>query len=108
MAAAETIILQINDSTTARATALRIEPADDLGVCSSTKPACASVVNYGREFFRTHHVSRGSFQAAQEQFGVQGLVELTILMGYYGLLAFNCNAFDTDLVPERAELILPV
>ena len=71
-------------------------------------PEEAAVVNYGQEFFRTHHVSRGSFQAAQEQFGVQGLVELTLLMGYYGLLAFNTNAFDTDLVPERTEQILPV
>jgi 4-carboxymuconolactone decarboxylase len=68
----------------------------------------AAVVKYGQEFFRTHHVSRGAFQAAQEQLGDRGLVELTMLMGYYGLLAFNINAFDTDLVPERAELILPV
>ena len=68
----------------------------------------AAVVNYGQEFFRTHHVSRGAFQAAQEQFGVQGLVELTTLMGYYALLAFNVNAFDTDLLPERTEQLLPV
>ena len=65
-------------------------------------------MKYGQEFFRTHHVSRGAFQAALEQFGRQGLVELTMLMGYYGLLAFNINAFDTDLVPERTELLLPV
>ena len=68
----------------------------------------AAVVKYGQEWFRTHHVSRGAFQAAQEQFGSQGLVELTMLMGYYALLAFNCNAFDTDLLPERTEPLLPV
>jgi hypothetical protein len=66
------------------------------------------VVNYGREFFRTHHVSRGAFQAALEQFGVQGLVELTLLMGNYSLLAFAVNAFDTDLLPERTEPLLPI
>jgi hypothetical protein len=66
------------------------------------------VVNYGQEFFHTHHVSRGAFQAALEQFGIQGLVELTMLMGYYGMLAFNVNAFDTDLLPERAEPLLRV
>jgi 4-carboxymuconolactone decarboxylase len=71
-------------------------------------PDEAAVVDYGQAFFRTHHVSRGAFQAALEQFGIQGLVELTMLMGYYGLLAFNVNAFDTDLLPERAELLLPV
>ena len=68
----------------------------------------AAVVKYGQEWFRSHHVSRGAFQAAQEQLGAQGLVELTMLMGYYALLAFNCNAFDTDLLPERTEPLLPI
>jgi 4-carboxymuconolactone decarboxylase len=71
-------------------------------------PDEAAVVDYGQELFRTHHISRGAFQAALEQFGIQGLVELTMLMGYYGLLAFNVNAFDTDLLPERTELLLRV
>jgi hypothetical protein len=35
-------------------------------------PDEAAVVDYGQELFRTHHI---------------GLVELTMLMGYYGLLA---------------------
>lgn len=67
-----------------------------------------AVVNYGREFFQTHRVSRGAFQAALEQFGRQGLVELTALLGNYALLAFMCNAFDTDLLAERKEPLLPV
>ena len=67
-----------------------------------------AVVNYGREFFQTHRVSRGAFQAALEQFGRQGLVELTALLGNYALLAFMCNAFDTDLMSERKEPLLPV
>lgn len=68
----------------------------------------AAVINYGQEFFRTRRVSRGSFQAALEHFGVQGLAELTMLMGYYALLAFHVNAFDADLPAERTEAILPV
>jgi 4-carboxymuconolactone decarboxylase len=68
----------------------------------------AAVIAYGREFFRTHRVSRGAFQAAQEQFGVQGLAELTMLMGFYGMLAFHVNAFDVDLPAERMEPLLPV
>ena len=71
-------------------------------------PDEAAVVNYGREFFRTHHVSRGAFQAALEQFGLQGTVELSMLMGNYGLLAFLVNAFDTDLPPDRTDVLLPV
>jgi 4-carboxymuconolactone decarboxylase len=68
----------------------------------------AAVVHYGREFFRTHRVSRGAFQAALEQFGRQGVVELSLIMGNYSLLALLINSFDTDLPPERTELLLPV
>jgi 4-carboxymuconolactone decarboxylase len=74
----------------------------------SLKAQEAAVINYGREFFRTHRVSRGSFQVAQEQLGVQGLAELTMLMGFYGMLAFHVNAFDVDLPAERTEPLLPV
>jgi len=67
-----------------------------------------AVIRYGREFFQTHRVSRGAFQAALEQLGVQGLTELTMLIGYYGMLAFCVNAFDGDLPSERTEPLLPV
>jgi 4-carboxymuconolactone decarboxylase len=66
------------------------------------------VVNYGREFFRTHRVSQATFDAALAQFGVRGLIELTNLMGYYALLAFNVNAFGVDLPVESSEAPLPV
>jgi len=68
----------------------------------------AAVVNYGREFFRTHRVSRGAFQSALEQFGRQGVVELGLVMGNYSLLALLINTFDTDLPAERSEPLLPV
>ena len=74
----------------------------------SLQPREEAVIRYGQEFFRTHRVSRGTFQTAQEQLGVQGLTELTMLMGYYGMLAFCVNAFDGDLPSERTEALLPV
>jgi hypothetical protein len=61
-------------------------------------------VNYGREFFRTHQVSQTTLNAARIQFGVQGLVELTNLMGYYALLAFNINAFGEGSRPKSVKL----
>ena len=67
-----------------------------------------AVIRYGQEFFQTHRVSRGTFQMALEQLGAQGLTELTMLMGYYGMLAFCVNAFDGDLPSERTEPLLPV
>jgi 4-carboxymuconolactone decarboxylase len=71
-------------------------------------PDEAAVVHYGREFFRTHRVSRGAFQAALEQLGRQGVVELGLVMGNYSLLALLINSFDTDLPPDRTEPLLPV
>ena len=71
-------------------------------------PDGQAVINYGQEFYRTHRVSSGGFQAALEQLGKQGLVDLTMLMGNYALLAFLVNAFDSDLPPQRTAPILPV
>ena len=67
-----------------------------------------AVVNLGQEFFRTHKVSRGAFQAAYEQFGQRGVVELVLVMGNYSLLSFAINTFDTDLPSDRTEPLLPV
>ena len=66
------------------------------------------MVNYGREFFRTHRVSQATFDAARAQLGVRGVIELTNLMGYYALLAFNVNAFGVGLPTEIAEAPLPI
>ena len=71
-------------------------------------PDEAAVVHYGQEFFRTHHVSQATFDAALAQFGVRGLAELTNLMGFYATLAFNANAFGMDLPEERTEPVLPI
>ncbi len=67
----------------------------------------SAVINYGREFFRTRRVSQATFDAALAQFGRRGLVELTNLMGYYSVLAFNINAFE-QLPPPSDEPFLPV
>jgi len=77
-------------------------------VLPTLAPDEAAVVHYGREFFRTHHVSRGAFQAALEQFGRQGTVELSLIMGNYSLLALLINTCDADLPPDRTEPLLPI
>ena len=71
-------------------------------------PEESAVVNYGREFFRTHRVNRDIFDVARSQFGIRGLTELTNLMGYYALLAFNINAFGVELPEDRTEAELPI
>ena len=66
-----------------------------------------AVVNYAREFFQHRRVGRGAFQDALEQFGKQGLIELTLVIGNYSFLAFLINAFDPDLPTNRTEPLLP-
>ena len=67
----------------------------------------AALVNYGLELLRGHKVTQSTFQKALDQFGAQQLTELTTLMGYYTLLAFNANAFEIDLPENRTEPLLP-
>jgi 4-carboxymuconolactone decarboxylase len=68
----------------------------------------AVIINYGMEMFKTRRVRQETFQAALDLLGTQGLVELTTLMGFYGLLAFNANAVELDLPQQRTEPPLPV
>ena len=77
----------------------------ELGGLSAAESA---VIEYGREFFRTHRVSQPTFDNAMAQFGNRGLVELTTLMGYYACLAFNINAFEVGLPEAITEAPLPV
>ena len=71
-------------------------------------PDEAAVVQVGTEFFNSRRVSQEAFQAGIDQFGAQGLTELTTLIGYYALLAINANTFDIDLPEERTEPVLPI
>ena len=67
-----------------------------------------AVVRFGQEFFRTHRVSRGTFQLALEQLGKQGAIELGLFLGNYASLALMVNSFDVDLPPDRKEPLMPV
>ena len=75
---------------------------------SGLSPEESAVIDYGREFFRTHRVSQATFDDAMARFGTRGLVELTTLMGYYSCLAFNINAFEVGLPAGITEPPLPV
>ena len=68
----------------------------------------AVVIKLGMEFFQTHRINQETFDAALAQFGPQGLVELTTLMGFYAMLAFNANAVDLGLPQNLTEPPLPV
>ncbi len=95
----------------ARQAGIRDDIVDDLredNELEDLAPDEEAAVNYARAIMRNHYASRGTFQAAVEQFGEQGLIELTMLVGNYSMLALAINAFDTDLLPDRDEPLLPV
>ncbi|WP_149538437.1 carboxymuconolactone decarboxylase family protein [Siccirubricoccus phaeus] len=54
------------------------------------------VANFVREVLRTGQASDATYAAAQKLLGDKGTVELTGLVGYYTLLAFQLNVFQVS------------
>ena len=67
-----------------------------------------AVVKYATELFTDHRVSQATFDRVLDLFGAQRLTEITTMMGYYTLLAFNANAFEIDLPSSGSEPLLPI
>lgn len=63
------------------------------------RPDEAALYDYGMELFERHAISDGTYARALELFGVAGLVELTALIGYYGMVSMTLIAHDMSL-PE--------
>ena len=70
-------------------------------------PDEAAVVRFGQEYFRTHRVSRGTFQLVLDQFGRRGAVELGTLLGMYSMLALLVTTFDSDFPENWNEPLMP-
>ena len=64
----------------------------------------ALIVQYGRELLREHKVTDATFEAAKSRFEVQGVTDLTVTMGYYGMLALAMNAFEVEPPPGSPRL----
>ena len=71
-------------------------------------PDESALVAYANEMFNNHKVSQATFQTALDQFGARWLTELSTMMGYYTLLAYNANSFEIDLPEGGTEPVLPV
>ena len=44
-----------------------------------------------------HRVNDGTFKAALDHFGAQGLVELVVTLGYFAMIALPLNAFEIEM-----------
>lgn len=58
------------------------------------------IVDYVRQLLRENRVERKTFEALEQRFGAQWLVELTAAVGYFGLVSGIVNAFE---VPAPAD-----
>ena len=67
----------------------------------------AIVIAYSNELLNYKSVTTETFNTLLNLLGKRGLVELTTLLGFYTMLAFNANALDLQLPEDIAELPLP-
>ena len=70
-------------------------------------PDEAIVIAYSNELLNNRKVTSETFSNLLNLLGKRGLVELTTLLGFYTMLAFNANAVDLQLPEHFSELPLP-
>jgi 4-carboxymuconolactone decarboxylase len=93
----------------ARRQGLRAEVCD--AIARGEKPAFsdeqeAVVFAFASQILARHFVSDDTYARARELFGVQGVVELVAVIGYYSFIAMTLNAHEVPL-PSGTEPPLP-
>jgi hypothetical protein len=66
----------------------------------------ADVIEYVRQIMRTHRVDQAVFDRVLAAHGLQGLVELTAVMGHYVFVTTLLNAFE--MAPAEGAEALPL
>lgn len=74
------------------------------GTVDSLEADEAAIVTYVRELLRAHRVAQPTFDALRAIVGDQGIVDLTGLVGYYGLVASILNAFEVEPLAGAPDL----
>ena len=83
-----------------------IDVVREKGDVSKLEPHEADIVNYVRQLFRSNRVDQATFDALMQRYGAQWLIEMTMVVGYYGMLAGVVNAFEVE-APADGD-VLPV
>jgi 4-carboxymuconolactone decarboxylase len=73
----------------------------------SLNPEDALIIELGRQMWTEHKVKSDVFAQLKAIYGPQKLIDITLLMGYYGGTAALLSAVDMQLQPGKTEL-LPV
>jgi 4-carboxymuconolactone decarboxylase len=69
-------------------------------------PGEAEIISYVRQLFRDNRVDQRTFDALKDRYSVPWLIEMTTVVGYYGMLAGVVNAFEVSPPPDGD--VLPV
>lgn len=64
----------------------------------------AAIVTYVQQLFRTNCAEQAAFDTLKNKYGAEWLVELTTLVGYYGMLAGVVNSFEVPAAPDGDKL----
>lgn len=78
----------------------------DRGDLTGLPPAERDTVDYVRQLSRTNRVAQPLFDRLLGQHGVPWLVELTCLVGHYGIVTAILNAFEVAPAPDAEQLPL--
>jgi 4-carboxymuconolactone decarboxylase len=65
----------------------------------------ATLVRFGRDLLRKHKVDSALYAQVVEQFGRQGMIDITVAIGDYVMTALVLNAVDQQLPPDRKALL---
>ena len=70
------------------------------------EPQEQEIITYVRQLFTRNRVDQSAFDALKNRYGVQWLIEMTTVAGYYGMLSGIVNSFEVD--PPADGDVLPV
>ena len=62
------------------------------------------IVNYTRQLMRTNRVDQATFDALNNRFGAQWMVELTATLNFFGFVSGIANAFEAAAPPDGDKL----
>jgi 4-carboxymuconolactone decarboxylase len=78
----------------------------DRGDITSLPAGEREIVDYARQLWRRSRVAQPLFDRLRDQHGVTWLVELTALIGHYGIVSGILNAFEVAPAPDAEPLPL--
>ena len=70
------------------------------------EPHEQEIITYVRQLMRDNRVEQSVFDALKNRYGVEWLIEMTTVVGYYVMLGGVVNAFEVD--PPEGGDVLPV